>query len=75
VPPVRYELGLYVQEDGILHNYRGGNLNFYNQSADNHSINRTIFHKNEIKTGCIHNSDMEHIATPSLPTSRSTGSD
>jgi hypothetical protein len=29
VSPVKYELGFYIPEDGILHSYRRENLNFY----------------------------------------------
>jgi hypothetical protein len=29
VSPVRYELGFYMQEDGILHSHRRENLKFY----------------------------------------------
>jgi hypothetical protein len=29
VSPVRYELGFHIQEDGILHTHRRGNLRSY----------------------------------------------
>jgi hypothetical protein len=29
VSPVRYELGFYIPEDGILHSHRRGNLKSY----------------------------------------------
>jgi hypothetical protein len=29
VSPVRYELGFYIPEDGILHSLRSGNLKSY----------------------------------------------
>jgi hypothetical protein len=29
VSPVKYELGFYISEDGILHSHRRGNLNSY----------------------------------------------
>jgi hypothetical protein len=32
VSPVRYELGLYIQVDGILHNHCRENLEFYNMN-------------------------------------------
>jgi hypothetical protein len=31
VSPVRYELGFYIPEDGILHSHRRENLKSYNQ--------------------------------------------
>jgi hypothetical protein len=29
VSPVKYELGFYIPEDGILHIHRRGNLKYY----------------------------------------------
>jgi hypothetical protein len=29
VPPVKYELGCYIPEDGILHSHRRENLKYY----------------------------------------------
>jgi hypothetical protein len=33
VSPLRYELGFYIQEDGIIHSHRRENLTSYNVSV------------------------------------------
>jgi hypothetical protein len=37
--PVRYELGFYIPEDGILHSHRGVNLRSYTLTLHEYSYN------------------------------------
>jgi hypothetical protein len=34
--PVRYKLGFYIPEDGILHSHRRGNLKLYTKCVSDH---------------------------------------
>jgi hypothetical protein len=47
VSPVRYELGFYIPEDGILHSHRRENLTLYNYHnySRRPSVGRTAFYK------------------------------
>jgi hypothetical protein len=44
VSPVRYELGFYIPEDGILHSHRRENLNSYIDLRFRHKdVDRKVF--------------------------------
>jgi hypothetical protein len=48
VSPVKYELGFYIPEDGILLSHRRGNLKSYKVHAYSNHHQRLVEHENEL---------------------------
>jgi hypothetical protein len=54
VSPVKYELGVYIPEDDILHSHRSGNLSSYSELRLSEYIThcRSLIHRTmEIRDG------------------------
>jgi hypothetical protein len=56
--PVRYELGFYIAEDGILHSYRRENVKSYR-----HSCGHQLMHDTHAVDTKAHNDGAPSVST------------